>query len=184
MEWGLMADVQPPDLETCMAITRKKAEQLGMALPNDVVEYIGERITSNVRQIEGVVNKLTAYRNLLDEEITVAAVRRAVKDVIRMGAYVPTSDVIIAETARYYGLEEAAVRGQSRQKNIANARAMAMYLCRTLTNASLEDIGKQFENRNHATVLSAIRKIEDGMKTDKETSTAVRDITSNINSKN
>ena len=184
LEWGLMADVQPPDLETCMAITRKKAEQLGMALPNDVVEYIGERITSNVRQIEGVVNKLTAYRNLLDEEITVAAVRRAVKDVIRMGAYVPTSDVIIAETARYYGLEEAAVRGQSRQKNIANARAMAMYLCRTLTNASLEDIGKQFENRNHATVLSAIRKIEDGMKTDKETSTAVRDITSNINSKN
>ncbi len=180
LEWGLMADVQPPDLETRMAITRKKAQQLGMSLPDDVVEYIGETITSNVRQIEGVVHKLTAFKNLMDEEITVAAVKKAVKDVIVEGPYVPTADIIIEETARYYGLEEKAVRGQSRQKNIVTARQMAMYLCRTLTNASLEDIGRQFENRNHATVLAAIRKVEDSMKTSKDVSATVRDITSNI----
>ena len=184
LEWGLMADVQPPDLETRMAITRNKAMQLGMVLPDDVVEYIGENITSNVRQIEGVVHKLTAYQNLMEEEITIATVKRAIKDVIRVGTYVPTADIIIGETARYFSLSEDAVRGQSRQKNIAAARQVAMYLCRTLTSASLEDIGKQFENRNHATVLAAIRKVEDAMKTSPDMAATIRDITSNISSKN
>ncbi|MBQ3276454.1 MAG: chromosomal replication initiator protein DnaA, partial [Oscillospiraceae bacterium] len=184
LEWGLMADVQPPDLETRMAIIRNKAVQLGMLLPDDVVAYIGEKITSNVRQIEGVIRKLTAYQNLLGEDITIATVDRAIKDVIRAGTYVPTADIIIGETARYYNLSEDAVRGQSRQKNIAAARQVAMYLCRTLTSASLEDIGKQFENRNHATVLAAIRKVEDAMKTSPDMAATIRDITSNISSKN
>ena len=184
LEWGLMADVQPPDLETRMAIIRNKAVQLGMLLPDDVVAYIGEKITSNVRQIEGVIRKLTAYQNLLGEDITIATVDRAIKDVIRAGTYVPTADIIIGETARYYNLSEDAVRGQSRQKNIAAARQVAMYLCRTLTSASLEDIGKQFENRNHATVLAAIRKVEDAMKTSLDMAATIRDITSNISSKN
>ena len=184
LEWGLMADVQPPDLETRMAITRKKAQLLGMLLPDDVVEFIAEQITSNVRQIEGVVRKITAYQNLMGEEITVSTARRAIKDVIKDGPYVPTADIIIGETARYFNLTEDAVRGQSRQKNIAGARQVAMYLCRTLTSASLEDIGKQFENRNHATVLAAIRKVEDAVKTSKDMAATVRDITSNISSKN
>ena len=184
LEWGLLADVQPPDLETRMAITRNKAMQLGMVLPDDVVEYIAESITSNVRQIEGVVRKLTAYQNLMGEEITVTTVKRAIKDVIKDGPYVPTADIIIGETARYFGLSEDIIRGQSRQKNIANARQVAMYLCRTLTSASLEDIGKQFENRNHATVLAAIRKVEDTMKNSPDMAGIIRDITSNISSKN
>ena len=178
-----MADVQPPDLETRMAITRNKAAQLGMILPNDVVEYIGENITSNIRQLEGVVKKLTAYRDLLNDEITVASAKRAIKDVIRVGSYVPTADIIISETARYYGLTDEAIRGQSRQKNTATARQVAMYLCRTLTNMALTDIGRCFEDRNHATVLSSIRKIEDLMKISPDMAATVRDINSNISAR-
>ena len=85
LEWGLMADVQPPDLETRMAITRNKAAQFGVVLPDDVVTFIGETVTSNIRQLEGVVKKLTAYRDLLEDDITVSSVRRAIKDVIRVG---------------------------------------------------------------------------------------------------
>ena len=184
LEWGMMADVQPPDLETRMAITRNKAAQLGMVLPDDVVEFISENVTSNIRQLEGVVKKLIAYRDLLNDEITVASARRAIKDVIRSGAYVPTADIIIGETARYYGITEEAIRGQSRQKNTATARQVAMYLCRTLTNMALVDIGRHFEDRNHATVLSSIRKIEDLMKTSPDMAATIRDINSNISARN
>ena len=184
LEWGLMADVQPPDMETRMAITRNKAAQLGMVLPDDVVEFIGENITSNIRQLEGVVKKLIAYRDLLNDEITIASVKRAIKDVIKGGAYVPTADIIITETARYYGLSEDAIRGQSRQKNTATARQVAMYLCRTLTNMALTDIGRQFEDRNHATVLSSVRKIEELVKSSPDMSATIRDINANINAKN
>ena len=183
LEGGMLADVQPPDLETRMAITRNKAQLLGMVLPGDVVEFIAENITSNIRQLEGVVKRLTAYREILGEEITVESVRRAIKDVIRVGAYVPTADIIITETARYFGLEEENLRGQSRAKEVATPRQVAMYLCRNLTNISLEDIGAQFGNRNHSTVLSSIRKIEKLVKTDSNTANIIRDITSNINSK-
>ena len=183
LEWGLMADVQPPDLETRMAITRNKAAQLGVVLPDDVVEFIGENVTSNIRQLEGVVKKLTAYRDLLNDEITIASVRRAIKDVIRDGPYVPTADIIITETARYYGLTEDTIRGQSRQKNTATARQVAMYLCRTLTNMALTDIGHHFEDRNHATVLASIRKIEDLMKTSPDMASTIRDINSNISAR-
>lgn len=183
LEWGLMADVQPPDFETRMAITRNKAAQLGIVLPDDVVTFIGENVTSNIRQLEGVVKKLTAYRDLLEDEITVSSVRRAMKDIIRVGTYVPTPNVIIQETANYFSVTEAALRGQSRQKNIATARQVAMYLCRTLTNMALTDIGAQFEGRNHATVVASIRKIEDMMQASQEFNMVIRDITYNINSK-
>ena len=183
LEWGLMADVQPPDLETRMAITRNKAAQFGVVLPDEVVTFIGETVTSNIRQLEGVVKKLTAYRDLLEDDITVSSVRRAIKDVIRVGTYVPTPNVIIAETARYFSVSEEALRGQSRQKNTATARQVAMYLCRNLTNMALTDIGAQFEGRNHATVLASIRKIEDMMQASQEFAMVIRDVTYNINSK-
>ena len=184
LEGGLLADVQPPDLETRMAITRNKAMLLGLSLSDEVVEFIAENITSNIRQLEGVVKRLTAYKEILNDDITVESVRRAIKDVIRIGAYVPTPDIIISETARYYGVQEDAIRGQSRAKEVAMPRQVAMYLCRNLTNVSLEDIGAQFGGRNHSTVLSSIRKIENLVRTDSDTANTIRDITSNINSKN
>ena len=182
-EGGLMADVQPPDIETRMAIIRNKAAQLGMILPDDVVEYIGDNITANIRQIEGVVKRLTAYKEILNDTITINSVKRAIKDVIRVGEYIPTPDVIIEETARYYSLSPDDLRGQRRSKNIAMARQISMYLMRSLTNLSLLDIGEQYEGRNHSTVLSSVRKVEDLIKKDPEVASTVRDISSNINSR-
>ena len=181
-EGGLMADIQPPDLETRMAITRNKASQLGLILSDDAVEYIAENITANIRQLEGVVKRLTAYREILDDIITIESVKRAIKDVIRTGDLIPTPERIIKETARYYSLKEEDLRGQNRSKNMAIARQVSMYLMRSLTNLSLKEIGAQYEARNHSTVLTSIRKVEDLLKTDVTMSGTVRDITSNINS--
>ena len=181
-EGGLMADIQPPDLETRMAITRNKAAQLGLLLSDDAVEYIATNITANIRQIEGVIKRLTAYKEILDDVITIDSVKRAIKDVIRIGTYIPTPDSIIRESARYYSLKEEDLRGQNRSKNTAMARQVSMYLMRSLTNLSLKDIGAEYEDRNHATVLSSIRKVEDLLKTDPAMAGTVRDITSNINS--
>ena len=181
-EGGLMADIQPPDMETRMAIIRNKAAQLGMVLPDDVVDYIADTIKSNIRQIEGVVKRLTAYSKIEPGgEININTAKRAIKDVIRVGEYVPTPDVIVEETARYYSLDPEDLRGQRRTKNTAMARQISMYLMRELTNMSLKDIGEQYENRNHTTVLSSIRKVEDLISHDPAVSATVRDITSNIN---
>ena len=182
-EGGLMCDVQPPDVETRIAIIRNKASQLCMNLSDEVVEYIAECLTANVRQIEGVVNRLTAYKALLDDSITIESVKRAIKDVIRMGDYIPTPDVIIEETARFYSLSAEDLRGQNRSKNVAMARQISMYLIRTITNLPLVEIGKEYEGRNHTTVLSSIRKVESLLRSDPDMSSIVRDISSNINSR-
>ena len=181
-EGGLMADIQPPDLETRMAIIRNKAAQLGLLLSDEAVEYIAENITANIRQLEGVIKRLTAYKEILDDVITIDSVKRAIKDVIKIGTYIPTPDIIIKETAKYYSLKEEDLRGQNRSKNTAMARQVSMYLIRSLTNLSLKDIGTEYEDRNHATVLASIRKVEDLLKTDSSMAGIVRDITSTINS--
>ena len=168
-EGGLMADIQPPDLETRMAITRNKAAQLGLILSDEAVEYVATKITANIRQLEGV---------------TTDSVDRAIKDVIRNGTDIPKPDNIIRETAKYYSQREEDLRGQSRSKNTTMARQVSMYLMRSLTNLSLKDIGEQYENRNHATVLSSIRKVEDLMQKDPKMSEIIRDITSNITTNN
>jgi len=182
-EGGLLADVQPPNFETRMAITQNKAIQLGICLSEPILEYIAMTVTANIRQIEGVVKRLTAYNDMLYVDITEDVVKRAIKDVIRMGVYIPTPAAIIDETARYYSLTSEDLKSQRRTKNLAEARQVAMYLIRKLTNTSLVDIGKEFGDRNHATVLSSIRKIEE-MLSDPQMSGTIRDITSNINSKN
>lgn len=180
-EGGLMADIQPPDIETRMAIIRNKAAQLGLVLSDEAITYIAEKITSNIRQLEGVIKKLTAYKQILADEISVESVKRAISDVIRDGDVMPTPDKIINETARYYSQKPEDLRGQSRNKNIAIARQVSMYLIRTLTDLSLQDIGAEFENRNHSTVITSIQKIEDLLKTDSKMAATIRDITSNVN---
>ena len=181
-EGGLMADIQPPDLETRMAIIRNKAAQLGLLLSDEAVAYIAENITANIRQLEGVIKRLTAYKEILDDVITIDSVKRAIKDVIKIGTYIPTPEIIIKETAKYYSLKDEDLRGQNRSKNTAMARQVSMYLMRSLTNLSLKDIGAEYEDRNHATVLASIRKVEDLLKTDSSMAGIIRDITSNINS--
>lgn len=181
-EGGVMADVQPPDFETRMVIIRKKAAQLGLMLSDDAIEFIANNVTANIRQLEGVIKKLTAYKEILNEVITTDSVKRAIDDVIRSGPEIPAPEKIIKETARYYSIKDDEIRGQNRSKQPAEARQVAMYLMRSLTNLSLKDIGEQFENRNHTTVLSSIRKIEDALKSDPSMATKIRDISSNINS--
>ena len=181
-EGGLMADIQPPDLETRMAITRNKAAQLGLILSDEAVLYIASNITANIRQLEGVIKRLTAYKEILNDVITTESVKRAIKDVIRIGNDIPKPDNIIRETAKYYSLREEDLRGQNRSKTTAMARQVSMYLMRSLTNLSLNDIGEQYDGRNHTTVLSSIRKVEDLMKKDPKMAGIVRDITSNITS--
>ena len=183
IEGGLMADVQPPDIETRTAIILNKAAQLGLVLPSEVVNFIAESITSNVRQIEGVVKRLTAYKEIMNDTITINVVKRAIKDVIRVGSFIPTPEIIIEETARYYSLQPADLRGQRRSRSTAMARQVSMYLMRNLTNLSLVDIGAQYEGRNHSTVLSSIRKVEDMIKSDPDVASTVRDISANINSR-
>lgn len=180
---ALMAKVEVPDLETRIAIIRNKSGQLAMILPDDVIQYIAENVTNNVRQLEGVVKRLSAYRDLENGEITVESVQRTLSELFNTGMFVPTPDMIIEETARYYSITSADIRGQKRNKNIAMARHVSMYLIRMLTNLSLNDIGSHFGDRNHATVLASITKIEESVKTDKDVASTVRDITSNINSR-
>lgn len=181
-EGGLMADIQPPDLETRMAITRNKATQLGLILSDDAISFIAENITANIRQIEGVIKRLTAYKEILGDVITIESVKRAIDDVSHNGTYIPTPEVIIRETARYYSISEEDIRGQNRSKNTAMARHVSMYLMRSLTNLPLAEIGNEYGSRNHTTVLASIKKIEDMLKTNSEMAGTIRDITSNINS--
>lgn len=179
-EGGLMADIQPPDLETRMAIIRNKAAQLGLILSDESVTYIAANITANIRQLEGVIKRLTAYKEILNDVINIDSVKRAIGDVVRTGSVIPKPEAIIRETAKYYSLKEEDLRGQNRAKSVAMARQVSMYLMRSLTNFSLKDIGAEYEDRNHATVLSSIRKVEDLMQRDPKMAGVVRDITSNI----
>ena len=183
-ESGLLADIQPPDYETRMAIIRNKATQLGLSLPDDVMEYIAENITMNVRQIEGSVKKIKAYQDLMNDKITVTTVSRIIKDMFKEKTeYIPTPDDIIEETAKYYNLSADDLKGQRRTKNTALARQISMYLIRKLTNLSLKDIGNIYEGRDHSTVLSSIRRIEDEQKASQDFAQTIKDITANINSR-
>ena len=151
--WGLIADINPPDYETRMAIIKNKAKQLGLNLDDEVCNYIAINITSNVRQIEGTVKKILAYRDLNNMPV-----------------------------CKFYNVDEVVLRGTQKNKGTAEARQVAMYLIRKLTNLSLPDIGKEFA-RDHSTVIYAIRKVEVALKNgDTNMQNNVRDITANINS--
>ena len=184
-EGGLLADIQPPDYETRMAIIKNKAMSLGLDFPDDVCTYIAENITTNVRQIEGTVKKILAYRELSQMTMDVPNVSRAIKDMYKdkSGSALPTPGLIIAEVCRFYSIEEQVLRGTLKNKNTAEARQIAMYLVRKLTNLSLPDIGREF-GRDHSTVIHAIRKVENALNDSSgEVGANIRDITANINSK-
>ena len=183
-EWGLIADINPPDYETRMAIIRNKSKSLGLDMPDDVASYIADNITTNIRQIEGTVKKIKAYWELTGMEINVTNVSRAIKDMYKGKAdTLPTPSLIISEVARYHNIPEDTIRGTQRNKGTAEARQIAMYLVRKMTNLSLPDIGKEF-SRDHATVIHAVRKVENALADPKNPlNDTIKDITSNINNK-
>ena len=182
-EWGLTADINPPDSETRMAILKNKAKQLGLQLDDDVCNYIAINVTNNVRQIEGTVKKILAYRDLNNMPLDLPNISRAIDDMFKKeGSAVPTPSLIISQVCKFYSVDETVLRGTLKNKGTTEARQMAIYLIRKLTNLSLPDIGKEF-NRDHSTVLYAIRKVEVALKNgDTHMQNNVRDITANINS--
>ena len=183
-EWGLMADVQPPDYETRLAIIRNKASFLGIKLTENVMDYIAENVTANVRQLEGILNKLLAYRDLLGDEPDEKTLERAIADTIKAVNDYITPAYIIQTVCRYYNVEENAVRGQERRHDVVLPRQIAMYLLRRIIPAmTLNDIGKEFGGRDHTTVLYSLNQSEKKMLADPAFSEVVKQITTNINSK-
>ena len=180
-EWGLMADVQQPVLETRVAIVKNKAANLGLILDDSVANYIAGKITSNVRQLEGTVHKIKAFHDL-DIPIDQPAVDRAIQDMIRSNEFTITPDNIIKEVCRYFRLEEDQIRGPSRSRDILNARQIAMYLIRRMTNLSLDETGKLFGGRDHSTTLNGVTKVENRMKNDNTFAETVKAIITNVNS--
>ena len=182
-EWGLLADIQPPDYETRMAILRNKAKSLGLNLSDDVCNYIAINVTNNVRQIEGTVKKIMAYRDLNNMPLDLPNISRAIDDMFKSeGNALPTPSLIISQVCKFYSIDEAVLRGTLKNKGTAEARQVAIYLIRKLTNLSLPDIGKEF-GRDHSTILYAIRKVEMELKKGNTTlQDNIRDITANINS--
>ena len=182
-EWGLLADIQPPDYETRMAILKNKAKNLGLNLSDDVCNYIAINVTNNVRQIEGTGKKILAYRDLNNMPLDLPNISRAIDDMFKSeGNALPTPSLIISQVCKFYSIDEVILRGTQKNKGTAEARQIAMFLIRQLTNLSLPVIGKEFA-RDHSTVLYAIRKVEVALKNgDTNMQNNIRDITANINS--
>jgi len=182
-EWGLLADIQPPDYETRMAIIHTKATSLGLDLPDDVCNYIAVNVTNNVRQIEGTVKKIMAYRDLNDMPLDLPHISRAINDMFKNeGNALPTPSLIISQVCKFYSIDEDVLRGTLKNKGTAEARQIAIYLIRKLTNLSLPEIGKEF-GKDHATIHYSIRKVEVALKNENTSlQNNIRDITANINS--
>lgn len=183
-EWGLLVDVAPPDFETRLAIVKNKAALLGMELPDKISAYIAENVTANVRQLEGTINKILAYKDLLGNDADEETVTRAMQDILkRSSEYIPTPEAILEYISKYYSLDESIIRGQQRIRDAVAARQIAMYLIRSMTNLSLDEIGKFFDNRDHSTVLYSIQQVEKKMKKEPAFAETVKEIKTNINSK-
>ena len=181
--WGLTADINPPDYETRVAILKNKAQQLGLSLDDDVCNYIAINITNNVRQIEGTVKKILAYRDLNNMPLDLPNISRAIDDMFKSeGNALPTPSLIISQVCKFYNVDEAILRSTKKSKGVAEPRQIAMYLIRKLTNLSLPDIGREFA-RDHTTVIYAVDKITNALKNgDTNLQNNIRDITANINS--
>ena len=163
-EWGLICDVQPPDLETRIAILRKKATLERMSTPDDVLEYIASKISSNIRELEGALIRVTAFANLNRQPVTLDLAVVVLRDLIpsEQPAQITVS-TIMGETAKYFGLTIDDLCSSSRSRQLVQARQIAMYLCRELTELSLPKIGQHFGGRDHTTVMHADRKIRELM---------------------
>ena len=179
-EWGLLADIQPPDYETRMAIIHVKADSLGVHLPDEVVDYIAKTITSNVRQLEGTVKKIKALHDLMERAIDLSLAKEAVTDIFKENPGLnPTPDMIIREVSRYYCIPVEKLQGSGRSKDMVLPRQVAMYLVREMTEYSLPEIGKVF-SRDHTTVLHSINKIENYLKETSEMDNIIKTLKANI----
>ena len=180
-EWGLLTDVQPPELETRIAILRKKAIQEGLNAPPEVLEYIASRISTNIRELEGALIRVTAFASLNRQSVDLQLAEIVLKDLIpeAQGPEI-TATTIMGQTASYFGLSIDDLCGTSRSRVLVTARQIAMYLCRELTDLSLPKIGQQFGGRDHTTVMHADRKIRSLMAERRSIYNQVTELTNRI----
>ena len=159
-EWGLIADIQAPDLETKVAILKKKAETEGIPLPDNVAIYIAGKIKSNIRELEGSLIRLIAYASLTGREISLALAQDVLRNVLQHDDRAVTIEIIQKFVSDYYQLKLVELKSRNNSKSVALPRQVAMYLCKSLTSASLPEIGRSFGGKHHSTVIHSIRKIE------------------------
>ncbi len=168
-EWGLLTDIQSPDVETRLAILRKNAEFAPLPVPEDVLEFIAQNVHDNIRELEGALTRVTAYAALTHEQITLEMAHEVLRDIIRTPDDAPvTADLVIDVTASHYGLSRTELLGPSRKQPLARFRQIAMYLCREHTDLSLPKIGAAFGGRDHTTVIHAVEKIKGLIQKDKQ----------------
>ncbi|MFT4030350.1 MAG: chromosomal replication initiator protein DnaA [Protaetiibacter sp.] len=180
-EWGLITDVQAPDLETRIAILRKKAQSERLQVPDDILEYMATKVSSSIRELEGTLIRVTAFANLNKTPVDLALVQTVLKDLITLDEDRVVSPVdIINHTAEYFKLSVDDLYGSSRSQAVATARQIAMYLCREMTNLSLPKIGKLFGNRDHTTVMYANKKISELMQERRSIYNQVTELTARI----
>ena len=180
-EWGLLADIQPPDFETRVAIVRRKAELMDLDMPPEVSEYIANKLKSNIRQLEGVVKKLKAYKLLVGSPTTILIAQNAIRDIFNDSQPIQvTVERIISEVGRTYGVTPDEIRSQKRTAHISTARQVSAYVIREITQASMQAIGDELGNRDHSTIVYALNQVEKEMKNNSFFRETVEDIIKNI----
>ena len=183
-EWGLIADISVPDFETRMAIIRRKAELLQLHIPDEVAEYIANKLKTNIRQLEGAVKKLKASKHLLGTNITLSMAQSVIKDILTDSQPIPvTVENIITEVANIYNVTSDDIRSNKRQQQISVARKVAIYCIREITGLSQEAIGKELGGRDHSTIVYSLNSIDSALKKDQHLKESVDDIIKNIRDK-
>jgi len=160
-EWGLIADIQPPDVETKAAILKRKAEEEGVPLPDDLAMYLATRVRTNVRELEGSLIRLIAYSSLTTKPLTIALAQEVLRSVLSVDEKSVTIEQIQKKVADYYHLKPVELKSRNNAKSVAMPRQVAMYLCKALTASSLPDIGRSFGGKHHSTVIHSIKKVEE-----------------------
>ena len=162
--YGLVADIQAPDLETRIAILKKKSEKATITLPNEALYFIAEKIKTNIRELEGALIRVVTYASLVEKDVSVELVKEVLKDMISEGEKKVTIDLIQKKVSEYFDIRISDMRAKKRSKAIAYPRQVAMYITRKLTDYSLPEIGEFFGGRDHTTVIHACDKIEEDLK--------------------
>ena len=179
-EWGLLADIQKPEFETRVAIIKRKAELLNLDIPDDVCEFMANRLKNNIRQLEGTVKKMKAYKELTGSEMTISLAQTSIRDILNENQPVSvTMEVIINEVARTFGIDAQEIRSRSNKAQVSNARQAAIYAIREITQMPLTEIGKEFD-RDHATMSYALKKVEAQMEEDEKYRLTIEDIIKNL----
>jgi chromosomal replication initiator protein len=183
-EWGLITDIQAPDFETRMAILYKKAEYENLDVPKDVIQYVANNIKSNIRELEGAINKIVAYSTLVHKQITMELAEDALKDLISPKEHrALTVEYIVEIVSQHYNLNPADITSKKRPREISYPRQIVMYLCRTLTDLSLPQIGNKLGKRDHTTVIHGYEKISNDLKTDQMLISTVSTLSKKITGK-